>query len=333
MLHRLALGPGFVREACFDLQEAALAKKSLPDIKAPVFIAGLARSGSTMLLNTLYSTGAFRSLTYRDMPFVMMPGIWESMSRSSQTESIAKERAHGDRLSVDYDSPEAFEEVFWRTVCGDDYIGVNRVSAHAPGPAARKKYANFVRAVLASGNAAPGSRYLAKNNNNLLRLGALQKTFPDAQILVPFRDPVQHAMSLLRQHELFCDSHDKDRFGMHYMHWLGHWEFGLGHKHYSYTGADNPYGPSDINYWLDSWLDAYNHALATAPANSLFVSYEQLCADPVGRLGNIMEQLQVQCNVAEIAGTYAAAENRSCDGVDAALLQRCWALHEQLLER
>lgn len=318
-----------MREVCFDLQGMALGSKNLPPVEQPVFITGLARSGSTMLLNALFDTGAFRSLTYQDMPFVMMSGIWRSLSGSQRVQSEKKERAHGDRLLVAYDSPEAFEEVFWRTFCADQYIFDTRVAPHKPGSGVRSHFVEFVQHVLAS-DIEEGRRYLAKNNNNLLRLPTLALAFPDAHILIPFREPLQHSISLLRQHQLFCDRHREDRFGMQYMMWLGHWEFGLAHKNYAYSGEDNPFEPGDINYWLHCWLDAYTYALNTAPGNSIFFSYENLCARPLPLLTELAVRLGVECDMTTAAGNYVAAKKRDCEGVDRNLLDNCSAIYERL---
>jgi LPS sulfotransferase NodH len=332
-LHRIALGPGFVGEAAFDLQRALLPDSKLPQVTQPVFIAGLARSGSTVLLNTLYETGTFRSLTYRDMPFVMMPGIWHSLSRYSQVESQHRERAHGDRLTVAYDSPEAFEEVFWRTFCVGEYVHDNEVRPHRPDADVRRKYIRFVQHVLASSPESTQARYLAKNNNNLLRLKTLNQAFPDAHILVPYRDPAQHAMSLLRQHKLFCSTHREDRFGMQYMEWLGHWEFGLAHKNYAFSQQANPYTPDDVNYWLRCWLDAYTFALDTAPAESIFLSYELLCSKPATILADLFSRLGIAYETDTLTGMYQAAETRDVDGFEPGLLASCRALQERLLAR
>ena len=40
-----------------------------------VFVSGLARSGTTALLNALYQSGTFASLSYDDMPFILAPNF------------------------------------------------------------------------------------------------------------------------------------------------------------------------------------------------------------------------------------------------------------------
>jgi hypothetical protein len=77
-----------------------------------VFIAGLARAGTTILMRRFYASQAFRSLTYRDMPFVLAPTLWRKLAAQSGRNLVTAERAHGDGILVDIDSPESFEEVF-----------------------------------------------------------------------------------------------------------------------------------------------------------------------------------------------------------------------------
>ena len=77
-----------------------------------LFITGLARSGSTILLNTLYETGQFASLKYSDMPFVVCPNIWSKINFMKKSNYEKKIRAHDDGIEFSITSPEAFEEVF-----------------------------------------------------------------------------------------------------------------------------------------------------------------------------------------------------------------------------
>ena len=102
----------------FDI-EKTMHGGDLPDSSqgAHIFVSGLARSGTTLLMRMLHDTSAFASLTYRDMPLVMAPNLWKKIGGAFQKSMARRERAHGDGLEVDYDSPEALEEVFWRTYC------------------------------------------------------------------------------------------------------------------------------------------------------------------------------------------------------------------------
>lgn len=282
LLHRLALAAPFVAQASHDLEsllnrQAAASKGS----GRHVFVAGLARAGTTVLMRSLYQSGQFRSLTYRDMPFVLMPKTWSGISSLFRRHKAEEERAHGDRVMVNFDSPEAFEEIFWRSFCGEDYIFDGALTPHCPDEETIGQFRRFVGNVLASGESSGQSRYLSKNNNNLLRLSALSEAFPEAVIFIPFREPLQHALSLKRQHELFLKTHASDSFALHYMNWLGHHEFGGNHRPFRFGESGlsiEDYKPDSLDYWLCCWADSYAYVLKNLPRTARLISYEKLCA-------------------------------------------------------
>src|SRR5258708_15317881 len=195
-LHWLAVEPAIVRELSFDLErQFALPRRGAENRSGgdrPVYICGLARSGTTILLRALAKAEAFRSLTYRDMPFVLAPNLWRRIAGRTQRRLPPAERAHGDGILVDFDSPEAFEEVFWRTFSPQPATP-GAFGSIAPDDDAMLAFAQYRSLV-----AAP-RRYLSKNNNNLVRLAALRGD-PTARVLVVYRDPVEAARPLFRHH-------------------------------------------------------------------------------------------------------------------------------------
>jgi len=68
-LHQFALSSQFTHEAPFDVESSFISSVSESDHH--VFVAGLARSGTTILINSTYESGAFDSLSYADMPFIL----------------------------------------------------------------------------------------------------------------------------------------------------------------------------------------------------------------------------------------------------------------------
>ena len=333
LLHRVALGSKRIGKLWFDLEQSKADRSPKPAIAKPVFIAGMARSGSTILLNALYGTGQFRSLTYRDMPFILMSGTWKGISGNIQAKAEKTERAHGDRLMVDFDSPEAFEEVFWRTFHGEAYIYNDRIIAHDVPATVRGKFKQFIRHVLLSHDSDGQTRYLSKNNNNLLRLGSIKQALPDAVLLLPFREPLQQALSLQRQHQLFLEKHAEDHFSMNYMNWLGHYEFGLGHKQYVYGESRNSLDPTTLDYWLLCWHEAYEYALRTSPPDTVFLGYEQMCAAPLETFSRLYPILDITSDPAIAADFYSEADVREAQGYDPELYKSCLATHAKLIER
>lgn len=253
-LHWLALEPAVVRHLAFELErQFALPQRAAPvpsssnkfadPADGAVYVCGLARSGTTMLLRILDEIDTLRSLTYRDMPFVLAPNLWRQITRYAPQRSEPAERAHGDGIIVDFDSPEGFEEVFWRTfsrqIPDTGYLGADEPSPEAL--AAFADYRAFVANPRTEQDSANGitRRYLSKNNNNLLRLRSLCAD-PTATVLLVYRNPVATARSLYRQHQRFCAAQAGSRFTRAYMGWLAHHEFGLDHRpfHFAVAGMD-----------------------------------------------------------------------------------------------
>ena len=164
------------------------------------------------------------------MPFILMPGIWKRLSTPYRKKNIKQERAHGDSLMVDFDSPEAFEEVFWRTFCGEEYILPRELITHDLGKQELPKFRQFVRNIPNSDDADNIGRYVSKKNNNILRLNFLKRAFKAAIILIPFKDLLLQARSLHKQHQTFIKLQNKNILGLKYSGYLGHHEFFLGHK-------------------------------------------------------------------------------------------------------
>jgi len=288
LLHRLAMNPA-VLDMSFDLERSRYgAAARARDSGAPVFVTGLARAGTTILLRLLHDSGEFASLTYRDMPFPLAPNSWRKMSGRSRRDLASVERGHGDGLAHDLDSPEAIEEVFWRTSEGKRYVTRSHVHRHEPRADTVEAFRDLVALVRHRYDRA---RYLSKNNANALRLGGVVAAFPDAVLLHPFRDPLQQAASLLNQHRRAVELGRADPFRASYMRWLGHYEFGRSHRPPLIPGAPSPSEPTDsVDYWLAIWT-AVHRLLLDQPeavrARQTFVDYDALCADPAPALARI----------------------------------------------
>ncbi len=247
---------------------------------APVFICGLARSGSTLLLNRLTATSAFSTSTYRHMPFVLAPNMWSGASKAHRKASSATERAHGDGMLHSFDSEEAFEEVFWRAVtpssAGSETIAWNK-KASADDLA---QFRLFMTSVVKSG-AAP--RYLSKNNNNTTRIPTLLKSAETARVVVPFRNPVDFAGSTLSQHHKFLETHKKNPFDAQYMAWLGHTEFGPNFKPFAAPGVSAPEEVT-TDFLLRYWSAVYRELLTIESERVQFFDYDAFCEEPAARL-------------------------------------------------
>ena len=260
LLHKSALSSSFLREIFFDLEKSFFLNEDFEIDNRFVFISGMARSGTTILLNAIYETKDFASLTYEDMPFILSPNIWSKLNKNS-TLIDKQERAHNDGIEIDTNSPEAFEEIFWKTF-NEDLSDT------------KNEFIDFISLLCLKNKK---QRYLSKNNQNIKRIDYLIKNYPNSKIIIPFRQPLQHAFSLLNQHNKFISFQKNDNFIRKYMSLIGHSEFGLDYmpqfyKDLKYSDFDN------FNHWLEQWYltyDVLSHFLNSPQV--LFVCYEELC--------------------------------------------------------
>ena len=97
-----------------NLESNMLGDQIKPDaIKDPIFVCGLARSGTTILLELLAQHSATASQRYLDFPFVFTPYLWNRyLDFARRGPAEATERSHKDGLLVSDESPEAMEEPF-----------------------------------------------------------------------------------------------------------------------------------------------------------------------------------------------------------------------------
>jgi hypothetical protein len=338
MLHRLALSNEGMRSLCDDLDRRLAGKRAeRVAVERPVYVTALARAGTTVLLEALYASGQFASLTYRAMPFVMAPWSWGAISGpKSRDRAEMRERAHGDRLKISVDSPEAFEEIFWTTYADRATRDVDGLRpAGPPSEEVLDRYRNFVRRILAR-NGRPGqeSRYLCKNNNNVLRIGWLRAAFPDALILTPFRNPVDHVQSLMRQHRRFLSRHAEDPFSLEYMDWLGHHEFGAHFLPFKFGPEAVPASPDDLlepAYWFGYWTAVHRYLLEHHGDEVLWFDYDHFCAHPAETLAGLETRLSLPDG---ILGGFAEKVSRSPREADeelrAALTPEALEVHAQL---
>jgi hypothetical protein len=242
-------------------------------------------------MRRLYESNQFVSLTYRDMPFVLSPNLWRSLNRISRKSKELEERAHGDGLLVNFDSPEALEEIFWKSQCGADYILDNSLIPMTADDETIEDFRNYVSLILKDHTT---HRYLSKNNNNIIRLNSISKAFPKATILVPFRQPEQQAYSLMSQHQRFCKLHSTDYFSKKYMTWLVHHEFGSDHRPFVLGEKKQfRFDSDDLNYWLELWLHTYSYLVENLSDRVHLVCYETLCDDSERVWGELTERLEI----------------------------------------
>ena len=309
-LHYLALSSQLMRETAYDIESSIISHHE--NLSENVFISGLARSGTTILLNAIYKSNEFGSLSYADMPFILAPNIWSKINLNHQTE--LSERAHGDGILVNSESPEAFEEVFWKTFSDSDLKTKTKF----------KKYVSLIKFKNKK------NRYLSKNNQNLKRLNLISNIFPESIILVPFRDPLQHINSLIFQHNKFLKDSQNDGFVSDYMKLIGHTEFG---PHYIPLFPNNLTYPDSTtaNHWLEQWYLTYKKTFDELhnKKNIYFLSYENLCG-PSRTWENILKIIKIK---KEYSFNFVTSKKNISFQFDQCLHTKAMEIYTQLLSK
>ena len=253
-LHDFVLSKKIINKSLFELEKIIYLKNKDTKNQSHVFITGLPRSGTTSLLNFLFLSNNYASLTYNNMPFVLSPHFSKLFHKKNITK---KERLHKDGVDFDNNSPEALDEIFFDN----------------NGEFVKHELVNYIQLILLSNKK---SKYLSKNNLNYKRVDLINSILPNSIFLIPIREPLQHANSLLNQHLHFSQLQKEDDFIRRYMNYLGHNEFGLNHK--PWNDPINYQDRGKIDYWLEQWFlfykDIYNKYQSYT--NCYFVIYEEL---------------------------------------------------------
>ncbi|WP_066553229.1 sulfotransferase [Croceicoccus bisphenolivorans] len=341
MVHRLAFGTAMPQDMLSDMEDSKFGTLiAAQPIDRPIFITSLARAGTTLLLEILSRHSALVTHSYRDMPFVLSPIMWRKLSGRFQVSQDRQERAHGDGMMVSADSAEAFEEVLWLKHFAGHYAqhGISVWSNDLP-PAFVSALQRHMRALIVSRTmaAAPGRRYLSKNNANIARKDALVKAFPDALFIVPLRHPIDHAQSLLKQHERALKDHGESAFARAYTSDIGHFEFGPDHRPILFPGMEQAiaaYDPTTLDYWLAYWIAAYRQL--DLDGQCVAIDMERFTEGDT-TIGEIFEQLGLAGD--DAASAFATAtirpmpQRREAAACDPLLHEQALTLYGNLREK
>jgi hypothetical protein len=279
-------------------------------IESPVFVTGLARSGTTMVLTLLSQADGVATHRYRDFPFLSMPLAWNWLQdRLGNGEEQAVERPHRDRIRITKESAEAFEEPIWQEFFPwvHDPARCHVMDASVEHPEFEDFFASHLRKILWLRG---GRRYVSKGNYNLARIEYLARLFPTARFVVPVRAPLAHVHSLTEQHALFCRYAEGDARVSRYLAAAGHYEFGpqrlpvnfdpgrIGEIEAAWREGDEARG------YARQWAQAYAHVDRLRSDPRIFVlRYEDFCARPAASARELLDF----CGLADTSGRVAAA--------------------------
>lgn len=275
------------------------------DIVKPVFISGLARAGSTLLLEFVASLPGIATHRYRDYPFLFTPFWWNQfLDRVPTKTEQPRERSHRDGIFVTQESPEAMEEILWMAFFPEMHNPkVSSILAtDTSNPRFERFYRDHIRKVLVLRGA---RRFASKANYHATRLGYLARLFPDARFIIPVRNPENHIASLTKQHRLICEGQKGNPRALDYFRTVGHFEFGLDRRPIHVTRSETERislewnGGNEVRGWALYWSMIHTYLAELLESNrtlaqaALVVRFEDLCAQPVEQLRRIANHCEL----------------------------------------
>ena len=282
--------------------ETHLLESTLADVRIdrPIYVTGLARSGTTILLEILARHPEVATHRYRDFPMLFTPYAWNRwLELVPQKQEAPAERSHGDGIAVTSESPEAFEEPLWMAFFPElhDPAQSAVLDAGEHHPLFERFYRDHIRKLLAVRGR---RRYVAKGNYNVTRIGYLAKLLPDARFVIPVRDPVWHIASLMKQHRLFLDGQRDNAAARRHLRRVGHFEFGADRRPIN-VGDDAATAEvialwqagEEVRGWARYWAQLHHYIadlVERQPAPAIrIVRYEDLCAAPHATLRGVLD--------------------------------------------
>ncbi|MBD3676712.1 MAG: sulfotransferase [Planctomycetaceae bacterium] len=284
-----------------NLETAGLKEElSKISIEKPIYICGLARSGSTILLESIASQPKIATHQYRDFPGIFIPYWWNHGGKKQKSEESPRERAHRDGLMVTTNSPEAMEEILWMAFFADLHNpSVSQVmTKETSNPEFESFYRDHIQKMILTRK---GERFASKENYNITRMQYLLKLFPDAKFVIPIREPLHHVASLIKQHKLFIRGEQKHPRALEHMRRVGHFEFGLDMRPINTNNSrrleeiDSLWKKNDeARGWARYWSELYRFVAELLESDSqlrdsaILVPFETLCQVPEKTLSRVM---------------------------------------------
>lgn len=295
LLHRLALDNYSISNQLFKRETKKIKRKNLKIRQDFVIVSGLARAGTTSLMNDLSRINDFVSLSYANMPFLMSPNIWAKIYKPKT--SALKERSHKDGIMIGLNSNEALEEYFFKVKAHNAYIKDSCLTVYKISPEDYSDYLDYQCIVKLNNKKV----YLAKNNNFILRYQSVRAYNDEFIMVILYREPLGHAASLLEKHKYYEKLQSEDPFVLEYMNWLGHHEFGKGHKPFQFHDAETNLTDEkeSLDYWLNVWINYYRYVLTISHPNTLLINYDTYCKAPKATVETILKKTRIHTELPE----------------------------------
>ncbi len=275
-------------------------------IDRPIYIIGVARAGTTIILEMLSKHPDLASHKYKHIPMPYLPNWFSRIAKKTKIYTKPIERLHKDGIIVTRESPEVIEEAFWQQFFDNlhNENTSNIINGSVSNPKFEKFYRNHIRKLMINQNC---SRYLAKNNYNITRSEYLLRLFPSSKILLIIRNPVNHIASLIKQTKLYIKMEQKNPILSDWLRIIGHHEFG--HRQVCINVGNSGLirkirklwrnKKTYVKGWAYYWSSIYDFFADHLDKNkklkkaTLIVRYNDLCDKPAIIIDKILEHTEL----------------------------------------
>ena len=100
------------------------------------------------------------------MPLITSPNLWSKINFFKK-KIERQERAHKDGININYESPEAFEEIFWRSQLNISYKDKIIFDKNLYSTEIAEEFKKFIKLINLKNKK---NIYLSKNNSNIIRI-------------------------------------------------------------------------------------------------------------------------------------------------------------------
>ncbi|MFX1453355.1 MAG: sulfotransferase [Promethearchaeota archaeon] len=291
-----------------DKMETITMRKDMAKLRVdrPIYITGLARAGTTIVLEMLSKHPDLATHRYKHMLMPYLPHWLSQVAKRTNVYTKPFERPHKDGIFVTRESPEAVEEMLWQKFFNKVYDEntSNIFDINISNLKFERFYKNHILKLILNQKR---SRYLAKNNYNVTRMEYLLQIFPSSKFLLIIRNPVNHIASLIKQTGLFIEIERKKPLFNEWLRMIGHREFGhnsicinvgnkeLIHKIRKLWKNEETY----VKGWAYYWYSIYDYVAEKLETNkklkkaTLIVKYEELCKTPAKIIDNILQHTEL----------------------------------------
>ncbi len=326
LLHHMALDNYNVSFSLFKKDRKRIKRKKLERNPRFVIISGLARAGTTSLMNDLSRIKGFASLNYGNMPFLLCPNIWKKFYKPKTKE--LKERSHQDGIKIGLESNEALEEYFFKVKADDSYIEEACLREYNLTEEDYHDYLDY-QCIIRNDN---NSIYLAKNNNFILRYKSVRILNNDFVMVILFREPLAHAASLLEKHRYYQQLQADDTFVLEYMNWLGHHEFGINQKPFMFDDSEEVTGDKvSLDYWIKIWINYYRYVLNIDHPKTVLVNYNSYCRKPEDTVNAVLQEAGIKAALPDYKPFMNKRKPR--EEYSEEILQQALLIYDQLKSR